>query len=128
LPKWLTQEWLDENTRLAQSQPERPGATARLQYRITGGPGGDLHYYWIVRDGHLEENRLGILDDAEVTLVESIDDAMQMQKGELDPNTAFMQGKIKVEGDIAKLMALLPITMSPEFQAFQASVRDVTEY
>ena len=129
MAKWLSQEWLDESTRLAAGQPERPGASARLQYVITDAPGGeDVSYYWIVADGHLLENRLGTLEDPEVTLHESYEDAMAMQKGELDANAAFMQGKIKVSGDVAQLMALLPITMSPEFAAFQSSVLEITEF
>jgi putative sterol carrier protein len=87
-----------------------------------------VHYYWVVADGRLVENRLGLLDDAEVTLTETIDDAMSMQKGELDANAAFMQGKIKVTGDVAKLLALLPITMSPEFHEFNAAVLAMTEF
>lgn len=128
MAKWLSQEWLDESTQLAKGQPERPGATAKLQYLITGGPEGDVAYYWVVEDGHLLENRLGRLGDAEVTLTESYDDAMAMQKGELDTNTAFMQGRVKVDGDVAKLMSLLPITMSPEFARFQAAVLEMTEF
>jgi putative sterol carrier protein len=128
VPKWLSQEWLDESTRLAKDQPERPGASARLQYVVTGGPDGDVAYYWIVVDGHLVENRLGMLDDPDVTLHESSVDAMAMQKGELDANAAFMQGKIKVSGDVNQLMALLPITMSPEFAAFQQAVLEITEF
>jgi len=126
--KWLSQEWLDESTRLAVDQPERLGASARLQYVITGGPDGDVSYYWIVTDGHLVENRLGTLDDSDVILHESYEDAMAMQKGELDANAAFMQGKIKVSGDVAQLMALLPITMSPEFATFQQTVLEITEF
>ena len=128
MTKWLTQEWLDENTRLAKGQPVRDGATAKIQYVITGGPDGDVRYYWIVVDGQLVENRLGTLEDAEVTLLEDHDDAKQMQTGELDANTAFMQGRIKVEGDVAKLLSLLPITTSDEFAAFQKDVLEITEF
>lgn len=128
MPKWLTQEWLDESTRLAATQPVRPGASARLQYVVTGGPDGDVRYYWIVQDGQLIENKLGALADCEVTLTEGYEDAKRMQQGELDTNTAFMQGKIKVTGDIAKLMALLPITTSPEFVEFQKEVLAITEF
>lgn len=128
MAKWLTQEWLDESTRLAADQPERPGASARLQYVITGGPEGDVAYYWIVEDGHLVENRLGVLADAEVTLTESYDDAQRIQTGELDANAAFMQGKVAVTGDVAKLLSLLPITMSPEFKEFQDRVLEITEF
>ena len=41
MAKYLTQEWLDMGRKLAESQPERPGASARMQYVITGGPDGD---------------------------------------------------------------------------------------
>ncbi len=128
MAKWLTQEWLDASTELAKDQPVRPGASAKLQYVVTDGPDGDIAYYWIVVDGLLVENRLGALVDAEVTLTESFEDAQRMQLGELDANAAFMQGRIKVSGDVAKLMALLPITMSPEFQEFQKKVLAITEF
>jgi putative sterol carrier protein len=128
MSKWLTQEWLDESTRLAATQPVRPGASARLQYVVEGGPDGDVQYYWIVVDGQLTENKLGELADAEVTLTESYEDAKRMQQGELDMNAAFMQGKVKVSGDIAKLMSLLPITSSPEFAEFYKEVLAITEF
>jgi alkyl sulfatase BDS1-like metallo-beta-lactamase superfamily hydrolase len=124
----MTQEWMDEQTRLAQDQPERPGATARMQYVITGGPEGDIRYYWVLEDGHLRENKLGVLDDAELTLTQSYEDALRIQKGELDEQAAFMQGRIKVEGNMAKLMALLPITSSVEYRELQARIREITEY
>jgi alkyl sulfatase BDS1-like metallo-beta-lactamase superfamily hydrolase len=128
MPKWLSQEWLDEQRRLAADQPERPGATARMQYVITGGPSGDIRYYWVLEDGRLLENQLGDLDDKELTLTQSYEDALLIQKGELDEQNAFMQGRIKVEGNMAKLMALLPITSSPEYKALQAQIREITEY
>ena len=31
MPMYLSQEWLDEATKLARDQPERPGATARMR-------------------------------------------------------------------------------------------------
>lgn len=128
MAKWLSQEWLDESTRLAAGQPVRPGASARLQYVITDGPQGDVEYYWVVVDGQLAENRLGRLDDAEVTLTQSYDDAMAIQKGELDINAAFLQGRVRPSGDLERLTSLLPITMSSEFQAWNRAVAEMTEY
>lgn len=128
MAKFLTQEWLDEGKALAEGQPERPGATARMQYVITGGPEGDVKYYWVLENGKLLESNLGELPDAEVTLSESYDDAVRLQKGELDANSAFMQGKVKVSGNMAKLMSLLPITNSPEYKALQAEILEITEF
>ena len=44
---------------MAADQPERPGATARMQYEVTGGPDGDVRYYWVLENGHLRESALG---------------------------------------------------------------------
>ncbi len=128
MSKFLSQEWLDEMKRLAESQPERPGASARMQYVVTGGPDGDIQYYWVLQDGKLVECALGELADAEVTLTQTIDDAVKIQKGELDATAAFMQGRVKVTGNMAKVMSLLPITNSPEYKQLQSQLGEITEY
>ena len=128
MPKYLSQEWLDEARALAQDQPERPGASATMQFVITGTPDGDVKYYWILENGQLTEASRGELSDAEVTLTTGYADSVAIQKGELDPNAAFMQGKTKVTGNMAKLMLLMPLTMSAEYRALQDQVRARTEY
>ena len=128
MAEWLTQEWLDVQRKLAEDQPERPGASARMQYRITGGPDGEIAYYWVLDDGKLVESSLGTIDDAELTLLMTYADALNVQQGELDEQAAFMQGKVKVEGNMAKLMALMPITSSPEYRYLQDQLREQTEY
>ncbi len=128
MSKWLSQEWLDETKKMAESQPERPGASATMQYVVTGGPDGDIHYYWVLDNGKLKESKLGDHSDPEVTLTQTYDDAMKIQKGELDANAAFMQGRVKVTGNMAKLMSLLPLTNAPEYKQLQAEIAAVTEY
>jgi putative sterol carrier protein len=128
MSKWLSQEWLDETRKMSEGQPERAGASARMQYVVTGGPDGDISYYWILQNGKLEEAKLGKLDDAEVTLTTGYADAVKIQKGDLDANAAFMQGKVKVTGNMAKVMSLLPITNSPEYKQLQVEIAAITEY
>lgn len=129
MPKFLTQEWHDESRRMAEGQPERPGASARMQYVVTGVPDGeDVRYYWVLENGKLLDSALGELEDSEITLTQSWADAVAIQRGELDPSAAFMQGRIKVTGNMAKLMSLLPITGSPEYKALQEEIRQITEY
>jgi len=128
MAKWLTQEWLDEGKKLSEGQPERPGASARMQYVITDAPDGDVHYYWVLENGKLLESQMGEMPDAEVTLTQSYEDAMRIQKGELDANAAFMQGRVKVTGNMAKLMALLPITNSAEYKQLQTEILAITEF
>src|ERR671922_656067 len=123
MAKYLTQEWLDETRKLAEGQPERPGASAKMQYVVTGGPEGDIKYYWILDNGKLLESQLGEVADPDFTLTLSYDDSVKVQKGELDANAAFMQGRMKVTGNMGKLMQLMPLTNSPEYKALQERVR-----
>jgi putative sterol carrier protein len=128
MSQYLSQEWLDETRKLAEGQPVRPGATARIQYVNTGGPEGDIKYYWVLEDGKILDSQLGDVDDPDFTLTMTYDDAMKVQKGELDANAAFMQGRMKVSGNMAKLMSLLPLTNSPEYRALQEEIRVITAF
>ena len=128
MAKYLSQEWLDESRKLAEDQPVRPGATAKMQYVVTGGPEGDIKYYWVLENGKLQESQLGEMPDPEVTLTQSYEDAKKIQLGELDANAAFMQGRMKVAGNMAKLMQLMPLTNSPEYKSLQEKIRPLTDY
>jgi predicted lipid carrier protein YhbT len=128
MAKWLSQEWFDEARALAADQPDRPGASARMQYEVTGGPDGEVKYYWVLEDGHLRESALGVLADADVTLSTAWSDAMAIQKAELDANAAFMQGKVKVAGNMGMMLNLLPITNAPEYRDLQRRIVDITEF
>jgi predicted lipid carrier protein YhbT len=128
MPQYLSQDWLDTGRTLAGAQPERPGASARIQWVVTAGPEGDIKYWWRLEDGKLLESELGVQADADFTLTLSYQDSVKIQKDELDANAAFMQGRMKVAGDMGKFMYLLPITNSPEYRALQAKLREDASY
>jgi putative sterol carrier protein len=128
MAKFLTQEWLDLQKELAQEFPERPNATARMQYKVTGAPGGDVSFYTVIDNGKILENTLGEDPQAEFTMTVSYDDFEKTSKGELDANAAFMQGRLKVTGNMGKLMSLMPLTQSPEYKAIAENLNGQTEY
>lgn len=128
MAKYLTQVWLDEGRELAKDQPERPGASAKMQYALSGGPDGELKYYWVLENGRLLESQLGEIADPDFTMSMSYDDSVLIQKGELDVNAAFMQGRVKVAGNMGTLMQLMPLTNSPEYKALQEKVKEITEF
>jgi alkyl sulfatase BDS1-like metallo-beta-lactamase superfamily hydrolase len=128
MAKYLSQEWLDQGRKLAESQPERPGASARMQYVVTGGPDGEIKYYWVLENGKLNESSRGEIGDADFTMTMTYEDSVKVQKGELDANAAFMQGRVKVAGNMGKLMTLMPLTMSPEYKQLQEQIRDLTDF
>jgi putative sterol carrier protein len=128
MPKYLSQEWMDTAKALAQDFPETPGASVRMQQVVTGGPDGDVTYHTVIENGKTIEQALGEDPNAEVTLTNSYDDAVKIMKGELDANAAFMQGKVKVTGNMAKMMSLMPLASKPEYKAIGEKLRDQTEF
>jgi putative sterol carrier protein len=128
MAKYLSQEWHDAAKEFAQTFPEKPGATAKMAMKVTGGPEGDIEYYQVIENGKVLEQSLGTLEDADFTMLSTWDDSVKIQKGELDANAAFMTGKMKVLGNVGKVMSLMPLTMSAEYKQIQEQIRDITEY
>ena len=128
MAKFLSQEWLDLQKKLGQEFPERPGATARMQYKVTGAPEGDVSFYTVIENGKMLENSLGEDAQAEFTMTVGYDDFAKTSKGELDANAAFMQGRLKVTGNMGKLMTLMPLTQSAEYKSIAEKVNAQTDY
>jgi putative sterol carrier protein len=76
----------------------------------------------------MQEAKLGIDEEAEFTITISYDDSVKVQNGELDANAAFMQGRMKVTGNMGKLMSLMPLTQSSEYKEIQARISEQTEF
>jgi len=125
---YLSQEWLDLHRAEGAQLPERPGASARVQHVVTGTPDGEVRYALAVVDGHLDQVALGDDPSAEVTLLQTYADARQVAEGIVDLNVAFMQGRVKVTGDMGKVLALMPLTTSDEYHAALAAVSAQTDY
>ena len=125
---FLSPEWVELQAQLAADLPERPGASARLQIVVTGAPEGEVAYVQQIEDGRLTATSLGRDDAADVTLTQTHPDAVAIARGDLDANAAFMQGRVKVTGNMGSLMALMPLTQSPEYQAFLAALAEQTDF
>lgn len=106
--KYLSQQWADEfNTMLAEDSIRAAfkGKNATIQNVITGTPQGEVRYWLRIVDGTPSVG-LGDLENAEVTISQSYDTATQINKGETDGQRAFMQGKVKINGKMMKMMQL----------------------
>jgi putative sterol carrier protein len=107
--KYLSQEWIDAyNTVLAGDdavQAALKGKNAALQMVISGAPQGEVRYWLRIADASASAG-LGDAADAEVTISQSYETSAQVNKGELDGQKAFMQGKVKISGKMLKMMQL----------------------
>jgi len=106
--KYLSQEWIDAyNAALAGDavRSALKGKSAALQMVISDAPQGEIRYWLRIADGGAEAG-LGDLDGADVTIRQSYETSAQVNKGELDGQKAFTQGKVKIGGKMLKMMQL----------------------
>ena len=107
MSKFLSEEWASEvTTALGQHQGFKNAigsAELGIQFVVTDGPDGDAEYYLKASGGN-STMAVGNLENADVTVRQSYETAAAISKGELNTQTAFMTGKVKVSGNLAKLM------------------------
>lgn len=126
--KYLGEDWAKEvNNRLQSSEAvlnAAKGQNVTIQQVVTDVPDrGEVKYYFKLADGQPEVG-VGEIDSPEATITQSYETAVAVAKGELNAQNAFMQGKLKITGNLMKLMQLQGF-----FQALGGAVGDLeTEY
>jgi putative sterol carrier protein len=134
-PKYpfLSQEWMDEARKVRDKYKGKTPAIphqVRMNQVITDVPFGDgtLHSHMDTSSGELVMEE-GHLDDVDLTVTLDYDTAKAIFV-EGNPQAgmqAFMAGKVKVQGDMTKLMAMQQSTPDPTAAEIQQQIKDITE-
>jgi hypothetical protein len=130
---FLSDEWLDEARAIRAEYDGRGGGighAVRVNLVVVEVPFGDgaVHAHADTSTGELILD-VGHIDPADLTVTIGYDIAKSMLV-EGNPQAglqAFMQGRIKVEGDIAKLMALQSVSPDPTAIEIAARIQAMTE-
>jgi putative sterol carrier protein len=84
--------------------PEKAaGLDAAIQFNFTGAEPGN--WYAVIKDGAVKVEQ-GIHASPTMTLTADSADYVRIFTGELDPMSAFMQGKLKLQGDLNLAMKM----------------------
>jgi putative sterol carrier protein len=85
--------------------PEKAGTTkAMVQFDLSGDQGGK---WWVkIHDGTAESGKGDAPEPAQLTLSADAADYVKISLGQLDATAAFMQGKVKIKGDMGLAMKM----------------------
>ena len=125
--RFLSEEWITNAG--TSSLPATDGAfSGRVQHVVTGGPDGDVKFVVTWTDGRPSSAEAGVDADAEVALTLKFADAVGVAKGDLDLNSLFMQGQMKVAGDTGPLLQFLALSQTPAVVAEVSARADATDF
>lgn len=120
--KFLSEEWARAVTdALNGSEAFRQAAgthSARLQ-QVVSTPEGEVRYYMKLEDGKAEV-ALGEIEGADATIGQDYATAASISRGEVNLPAAFMTGRLRVSGNMMKLMQLQAVGT-----AISQAIRDV---
>jgi putative sterol carrier protein len=122
--KFLTEEWAQTMTDKLNASDDFQNAASnqevKLQQVVTDTPDGGEGKYYFTLEGGKATVSLGEVSDPDATITQNYETAVAINKQELNAQNAFMQGKLKISGNMMKLMQLQGV-----FNAMPKAVTDV---
>lgn len=105
--KFLSPEWLAEITTALENhqgfQEAVRGVDMGIQFNVLDAPLGNTGYNLVITPQAVTIS-LGMRDDLDITISQNYEVASAIMRGDLNVQAAFITGKIKVSGNLAKLM------------------------
>ena len=92
--------------------PEKAASTnATILFDLSGDAGGK---WWVkIHDGKAETGKGDPADPANLTLLSDANDWVKIMTGKLDATAAFMQGKLKIKGDMGLAIKMQTLFRRP---------------
>ena len=92
--------------------PEKAGSTkATIAFDLSGDQGGK---WWVkIHDGTAESGKGDPAEPANLTLLADANEWVRIMTGQLDPTAAFMQGKLKIKGDMGLAIKMQSLFRRP---------------
>lgn len=128
--RFLTPEWVAALDEAAAGASELRTASRGVELVVeqeVGGDGGEpVRYVFELGDGEVRF-RWGGASQPDVTLVQSAETAEALSRGELNAQQAFVLGKLRIRGNVEKLLEARDALSRLEADVF-AGVRSRTVY
>jgi predicted lipid carrier protein YhbT len=125
---FLGDEWLDA---YRAASARRPGSSAEGTVRVTveKAPQGRVVWMETIEGGRIASvAAAGAKDPADVELTAPYPLALELWRDGFDPAVAFMQGRLKMNGDAALWLRLLPGLRDADYARALAELASATEF
>lgn len=108
MPVFLSEEWIAALDEAAGADDKLRAATQSvslvLQQTVTDSPNGDVSWHVTVDDGTIRVLAGSSAQPADVTFFQSFETAKAISTSQLSAQSAFMLGKLRIGGTVAKLI------------------------
>ena len=120
--KYLSEEWVDQVKQAMNGNESFKSAagsqSARIQQVVTT-PEGETRYWFKLENGEADLG-LGDIENPDATISQDYETSVALAKNELTGTAAYMSGKLRVSGDLMKLMQMQGV-----FGQLPAVVKDI---
>jgi hypothetical protein len=127
--QFLSDEWIDALDAAARAHPRLANDAGTpplvVQQTVTDTAWGDVSYRLEVRDGEVGVRHGAVLDPT-VSLTTDVATAAAIARGELAAQLAFMQGRLRIGGNVGALLTHQQVLV--DFGDLFAEVRAHTDW
>ena len=106
--KFLTEDWVVAVNEAINAHDGFKGAAAgitlAMQFNVSDVPEGSITAYYLKLDAGAPTAAAGEIEGPDVGISSDYETSASIAQGDLNTQTAFMTGKLKVTGNLAKLM------------------------
>ena len=107
--KFLSAEWcaaVQDALNASEAFTKSAGSISANIQQVVTGPDGETRYWFKLGDGRAALGLGDSADPVDATITQDYDTSMKLSKNELSGTAAYMSGKLRVAGDLMKLMQL----------------------
>lgn len=107
MAKFLSEEWSEQAIAALNASDDVRSATKDIRFtiqQVITGSGTEEARYWVTLNDGSVDGGIGDAPAADVTITQDYETAGAITRAELNPQAAFMQGKLRVTGNMGKLL------------------------